>query len=81
LTTGTNGQKATPLNRVLVNGKWVLILLTNTTVHADTAPDTLIGSNQTDPATGHRVHNWFFYDFDDTLISFLSSSDHKTKVK
>jgi hypothetical protein len=77
LTTGTNGQKVTPLNKV--NGK--LILLTNTTVHADTSPDTLIGSNQTDPATGQRVHNWFFYDSDDTLINFLSSSDHQTKVK
>jgi Ca2+-binding RTX toxin-like protein len=81
LANGTNGQHATPLNRILVNGQWVLILLTNTTVHGDTAPDTLIGSNQTDPATGQRVHNWFFYDLDDTLINFLTSSDHKTKVK
>jgi hypothetical protein len=60
-----------------LNGSY---LLTSTTVHADSAPDTLIGSNQTDPATGKRVHNWFFYDADDTLVNFLSSSDHKTKV-
>jgi hypothetical protein len=77
LSNGTNGVGATPLNKV--NGQ--LILLTNTTVHADTSPDTLIGSKQTDPATGKRAHNWFFYDADDTLVNFLSSSDHKTKVK
>lgn len=77
LNSGTNGQSATPLNQV--NG--TLILLTNATVHADTSPDTLIGSSQTDPATGQRVHNWFFSDYDDTLVNFLSSSDHKTKVK
>jgi hypothetical protein len=51
------------------------------TVHAETSADTLTGSNQTDPATGKRAHNWFFYDADDTLVNFLSSSDHKTKVK
>jgi Ca2+-binding RTX toxin-like protein len=76
LTTGTNGSMATPLN--LVNGQ--LILLTPTTVHADTSPDTLMGSNQTDPATGKRVHNWFFYDYDDVLVNYLSASDHKTQV-
>jgi hypothetical protein len=76
LTSGTNGAGATPLNQV--NGQ--LILLTPTTVHADSSPDTLIGSNQTDPGTGNRVHNWFFFDFDDTIVNFLSSSDHKTKV-
>jgi hypothetical protein len=62
-----------------VNGQ--LILLTPKTVHADSSPDTLIGSNQTDPGTGDRVHNWFFFDFDDVLVNFLASSDHKTKVK
>jgi hypothetical protein len=77
LTTGTNGQNATPLNRV--NGQ--LILLTPTTIHADSSPDQLIGSNLIDPATGKRVHNWFFVDADDTVVNFLNSSDHETKVK
>jgi hypothetical protein len=77
LTSGTNGAGATPLNQV--NGQ--LILLTRKTVHADSSPDTLIGSNQTDPATGKRAHNWFFFDADDTIVNFLASSDHKTKVK
>jgi hypothetical protein len=76
LTSGTNGGGATPLNKV--NGQ--LILLTSSTVHANSSPDTLIGSNHIDPATGKRVHNLFFYDADDTLINYLSSSDHKTKV-
>jgi autotransporter-associated beta strand protein len=76
LTSGTNGQGATPLNEV--NGQ--LNLLTKSTVHANTYPDTLTGSNQTDPATGKRVHNWFFYDADDTLVNYLSSSDHKTMM-
>jgi hypothetical protein len=76
LTTGSSGA----LNRV--NGK--LILLTSTTVHANTAADKLIGSNQTDPATGARVHNWFFddRDSDDMLLNFLmKSSDHETLIK
>jgi hypothetical protein len=77
LTTGTNGQNATPLNQV--NG--LPILLTPSTVHADSSPDQLIGSNLIDPATGKRVHNWFFVDADDTVVNFLSSSDHETKVK
>jgi hypothetical protein len=77
LSSGTNGQGATPLNQV--NGQ--LILLTPTTVHADSSADTLTGSNLTDPATGVRANNWFFYDTDDTLVNFLNSSDHKTKVK
>jgi hypothetical protein len=77
LTTGTNGQGKTPLNQV--NGQ--LVLLTSSTVHADSSPDTLIGSNLIDPATGTRVHNWFFDDADDTLVNFLKSSDHETKVK
>jgi hypothetical protein len=82
LTSGTNGAGATPLNQVQVNGQLSqLILLTPTTVHADSSPDALKGSNQTDPATGKRVHNWFFYDADDVLINYLGSSDHKTKVK
>jgi len=58
-----------------------LILLTPTTVHADSSPDTLIGTNNIDPSTGQRAHNWFFFDFDDVLVNFLSSRDHKTKVK
>jgi hypothetical protein len=85
LSTGSNGAEASPLN--LVNGQ--LILLTaatnpsssNGTVHGDTSPDTLIASNQIDPATGSRVHNWLFYDADDTLIGFLSSSDHRSAAR
>jgi hypothetical protein len=77
LTSGTNGQSPTPLNQV--NGQ--LILLTSATVHANSSPDTLIGSSHIDPATGKRVHNWFFYDGDDTLSNFLSSSDHQTKAR
>jgi hypothetical protein len=77
LTSGSNGEGKTPLNQV--SGQ--LILLTPKTVHADSSPDTLIGTNQTDPATGKRAHNWFFYDSDDTIVNYLSSSDHKTKVK
>ncbi len=61
-----------------VNGQ--LILLTPGTVHADSSPDTLIGSARIDPATGQRVHNWFFADADDTLLNFLAKSDHKTHV-
>jgi hypothetical protein len=76
LTTGTNDLGVTPLNQV--NG--VLILLTPTTVHADSSPDTLIGSNRTDPATRQRVHNWFFDDGADVLVNYLSSSDHKTNA-
>ena len=76
-TTGANGKGVPPLNQV--NGK--LILLTSSTVQADSSPDSLIGSNKIDPATGNRVHNWFFFDDDDTLVNFLSSSDHKTKVR
>jgi hypothetical protein len=84
LTSGSNGTGSPALN--VVNGQ--LILLTaatnpksnNGTVHADASPDTLIGTNQTDPATGTRAHNWFFADSDDILMNFLNSSDHKTKV-
>jgi hypothetical protein len=77
LTSGRNGAGARPLNQV--NGQ--LILLTTATVHADSAPDTLIGSSRTDPATGRRVHNWFFYDLDDVVVNFLSSSDQETRVR
>lgn len=76
----TNGSgSANPLNKV--NGK--LILLNNQTVHAAApAPDTLIASNNFDPTTGNRVHNWLFSDFDldDVIIGLVTSSDHKTKV-
>jgi hypothetical protein len=67
-------------NGLMVNGQ--LVVLNNTTVHGDNGPDTLIGSIQTDPTTGARVHNWFFDDggTDDTLINFLRSSDHETRV-
>jgi hypothetical protein len=71
----------------VVNDKPVLLTAatdpasSNGSVHADGSPDTLIGTVQTDPATGQRAHNWFFYDSDDTLVNFLSSSDHKSKVK
>jgi len=75
---------ANPLNKV--NGR--LILLTpatnktssNGTVHADSSPDTLIGSNRIDPATGKRVHNWFFYDSDDMIVNFMKPHDRKHKV-
>jgi parallel beta-helix repeat protein len=85
LNTGTNGTGASALN--VVSGQLILLTPatnpggTNGTVHADTSPDTLTGSNQIDPATGRRVHNWFFYDADDIVIGFLSSSDHNTKVR
>jgi hypothetical protein len=84
LLTGSNSLGVPPLN--VLNGQ--LILLTpatnpkssNGTVHADTSPDTLIGTSQTDPATGKRAHNAFFYDADDVLVNFLASSDQKRKV-
>jgi hypothetical protein len=70
----------------VVNGQPILLTAatnpksSNGTVHADTSPDTLIGSNQTDPATGRRAHNGFFYDVDDVLVNFLSSSDQRRRV-
>jgi hypothetical protein len=75
----TNGSGSiNPLNTV--NGQ--LILLNNQTVLAATSPDTLIASNNIDPTTAKRVHNWLFSDFDldDVIIGFVTSSDHKTKV-
>jgi hypothetical protein len=76
LTNGGGG--VTPLNTV--NG--ALVLLNNQTVKADGVANTLKGSTQTNPQTGQRVHNWFFYqDVLDTLLNFDPSSDHKTKVK
>jgi hypothetical protein len=79
LSSGKNQAHATPLN--ILNG--TPILLTPTTVHANSSSDTLIGSNQTDPTTGNRAHNWFFFDFDvdDVIVNFLASSDRKTKVQ
>jgi hypothetical protein len=76
LTLGRNGLGARPLNEV--NGR--LIALTATTVHADRSPDTLIGSDRTDPASRQRVHNWFFSDLDDVIVNFLASSDRETRV-
>jgi Ca2+-binding RTX toxin-like protein len=84
LTRGSNSTGARPLN--VVNGQLILLTparnptSTNGTVHADTSPDTLIGSDQIDPATGRRAHNWFFLDFDDMPMSFLRSSDRETRV-
>jgi hypothetical protein len=53
----------------------------NGTVHGDRAVDTLIGSTYINPATGRRVHNWFFYeDGVDSLVNFDSSNDRKSKV-
>jgi hypothetical protein len=52
----------------------------NGTVHADSSPDTLIGSNGIDPTTGKRVHNWFFDDADDMLVNFMKPFDHENKV-
>jgi hypothetical protein len=63
----------------VVNGQE--ILLNKSTVHADLSPDTLTGTNQIDPMTGKRAHNWFFFDIDDAIVNFLSSSDHKTLTK
>jgi hypothetical protein len=73
-----------PQNKV--NGQ--LILLTpatnktssNGAVHADSTPDTLIGSNGIDPTTGKRVHNWFFDDSDDMIVNFMKPYDHENKV-
>jgi hypothetical protein len=84
LLTGSNSTGSPALN--VVRGQ--LILLTaatnpksnNGTVHADTSPDTLIGSKQIDPSTGQRAHNLFFSDADDILVNFLNSSDQKRKV-
>jgi hypothetical protein len=83
LTSGTG--TTNPLN--VVNGQ--LILLTpatnpssnNGTVHLDGTPDTLIGTNLIDPATGKRARNWFFYDQAlDTLVNYQNGTDRKTKI-
>jgi hypothetical protein len=85
LRTGSNGTGAAPLN--VVNGQLILLTpatnttSTNGTVHGDSSPDTLTGSNQTDPATGRRVHNWFFFDGDDMLVNVLETSDRQTRVR
>jgi hypothetical protein len=76
LMSGSNSLKIAPLNNV--NNQ--LMLLNSNTVHADLSPDTLIGGTKTDPMTGSRLHNWFFFDIDDVIVNFLSSSDHKTKT-
>jgi parallel beta-helix repeat protein len=85
LTTGSNGTGTAPLN-VLIGQPILLTAATspdssNGTVHADTSPDALIGSNQTDPATRRRAHNWFFNDADDVVTNFSTSSDHETRVR
>jgi acrosin len=72
LTNGSNGALNVANNQ--------LILLNPNTVHADLSPDTLIGGTKTDPTTGLRLHNWFFFDINDVIVNFLSSSDHKTKT-
>jgi hypothetical protein len=84
LGSGSNGSGATPLN--VVNGQLILLTAGQNpnnpgTVHPDTSPDTLIASNLIDPVTGKRVHNWLFYDSDDTIMNFDPSSDHKTQVR
>jgi hypothetical protein len=89
LLNGSNGQGLAPLNVLYVNGQQQLILLTpgtnptstNGTVHADGAMDTLIGTNQTNPATGRRAHNWFFDDALDMLVNLDRTSDRENKVK
>jgi hypothetical protein len=84
LLTGGNSAGVPALN--VVDGQPILLIAatnrtsSNGTVHADTSPDTLIGTAQTDPATGRRAHNVFFYDADDVLVNFLSSSDQRRKV-
>jgi hypothetical protein len=80
LTTGSNGTGAPALNSVLLTAA-TDPASSNGTVHADTSPDSLIGTNQIDPATGRRAHNWFFYDSDDSISNYLPSSDHETRVK
>jgi hypothetical protein len=80
LSTGANAEGATPLNVVKNGMNNQLILLTASTVHANNAPDTLTGTNKTDPATGERAHNWFFYDTDDTLVNFLRSGDSRIQI-
>jgi len=85
LNSGSNGTGAPALN--VLNGQPILLTAAtnpqsnNGTVHTDSSPDTLIASNQTDPATGTRVHNWFFDDANDVPVNFDHSSDHETKVK
>jgi hypothetical protein len=84
LMNGRNKQGKTPLNMA----KGQLILLTpstnrgntNGTVHANAFADTLIGSNETGPGTGKRVHNWFLYALDDVIESYLSSSDREQSM-
>ncbi len=84
LLTGSNSKGSTVLN--VVGGQMILLTAAtnpksnNGTVHADTSPDTLIGSNQTDPSTSQRAHNVFFSDADDVLVNFLNSSDQRRKV-
>jgi autotransporter-associated beta strand protein len=77
LTNGANSVGATPLNKV--SGQ--LVLLNGQTVKADGAADSLIGTNLTNPMTGKRAHDWFFFDTPDApLVNYDPSSDHKTKV-
>jgi hypothetical protein len=74
-----------PMNK-LPDGTLVLLTpATNKTssngrVHADSSPDTLIGSNGIDPTTSKRVHNWFFYDSDDMIVNLTNPFDRKNKV-
>jgi hypothetical protein len=85
LTSGRNSMGSPPRN--VVNGQLRLLTAatnptsSNGTVHADSSPDTLIGSTRIDPATGRRVHNWFFVDAVDTVVNLLDSSDRRTLVR
>jgi hypothetical protein len=67
LLTGSNSTGLAPLNSV----DGTLVLLNQTTVHADTSPDTL---------TGGFGRNWHFVDFDDVITNFNSDADIKTIV-
>jgi Ca2+-binding RTX toxin-like protein len=84
LTSGSNSTGSPPLN--VVSGTLVLLTAatdpasSNGTVHADSSPDTLIGSTRIDPLTGQRVHNGFFVDAVDTVVNLLASSDRSTSV-
>ena len=67
LLTGSNSTGLAPLNSV----DGTLVLLNQTTVHADTSSDTL---------TGGFGRNWHFVDVDDVITNFNFDADIKTIV-
>jgi parallel beta-helix repeat protein len=62
-----SGGNAGELNTVF----GIEILLNQSTVHADTSPDTL---------TGGSGHNWYFVDVDDLITDYSPIGNRKTKV-